>query len=168
MRLLVNRIDDKNDYELTESFFRVFSKNRNLGNLYCSFDLPAKLALLSKLKEVKPLPDRKINFQHLITCFRSFEILTKTQRNSRTRRIQRSLIQVIEKSGHTWVLHTLKDSRHRSTRHQGNRHQEVYSPPQNNSAIIGTVYVPRTVTSSSSPNTSFSMVIDTLRQTPNI
>ena len=87
IRLLVNRIDDKNNYELTKSFFLVFSKNRNLGNLYCTFDSPAKLALLSKLKEVKPLPDRKINFRHLITCFRSFEIFTKTQRNSRTRRI---------------------------------------------------------------------------------
>ena len=35
-------------------------------------------------------------------------------------------------------------------------HQEVYSPPHNNSAIIDTVYLPGIVTSSSSPNISLS------------
>ena len=44
---------------------------------------------------------------------------------------------------------------------RSSRHQEVYSPPHN-SAIIDTVYLPGIGTSSSSPNISLSILIDTL------
>ena len=50
----------------------------------------------------------------------------------------------------------------RSPRHQ------IISPPHNNSAIIDTVYLPGIVTSSSSPNISFSILIDTLRRTSHL
>ena len=52
--------------------------------------------------------------------------------------------------------------------HQRNRHQEVYSPPHNNFATIDTVYLPGIVTSSSSPNKSLSILIDTLRRTSHL
>ena len=46
---------------LTESFFRVFSKkNRHPGKLYCTFHSPEKLALLSLMQEVKPSTDHKM------------------------------------------------------------------------------------------------------------
>ena len=56
----------------------------------------------------------------------------------------------------------------RSSRHQRNRYQEVYSHPHNNSAIIYTVCVPGIVTSSSNQNISLSILIATLRRTSNL
>ena len=53
----------------------------------------------------------------------------------------------------------------RSSRHQRNLYQEVYSPPHNHSAIIYTVYLPGIFTSSSSPNISLLILIDSLRRT---
>ena len=37
--------------------FRVFSKNRHPGKLHCTFDSPEKLAMLSRLEEVKGWED---------------------------------------------------------------------------------------------------------------
>ena len=45
--------------DLTSSFFRVFSKNRHPGKLYCRFS-SEKSARYFLLKEVKPSPDRKM------------------------------------------------------------------------------------------------------------
>ena len=56
----------------------------------------------------------------------------------------------------------------RSSRHKRSRHQAVYLPPHNNSAIIHTVYLPGVVTSSSSPNISLSIFIDTLHRTSHL
>ena len=46
------RFKEENDYE--QSFFHVFSKNRQPGKFHCAFDSQEKRALLSLLKEVKP------------------------------------------------------------------------------------------------------------------
>ena len=54
------------------------------------------------------------------------------------------------------------------SRHQQNLHQEVHSPPHNNSAIIDTVYLPGIGTSSLSPNISLSILIDILRRTSHL
>ena len=43
---------------------------------------------------------------------------------------------------------------------RSSRDQEVYPPLRNNFAIIGSVYLPRIFTSSSSPNTNLLIVID--------
>ena len=45
--------------DLTSSFFRVFSKNRHPGKLYCRFSSETS-ARYFLLKEVKPSPDRKM------------------------------------------------------------------------------------------------------------
>ena len=50
---------------------------------------------------------------------------------------------------------------------RSSRHQEIYSPPHN-SAIIDTVYLPGIGTSSSSPNISLSILIDTLCRTSHL
>ena len=50
---------------------------------------------------------------------------------------------------------------------RSSRHQEVYSPPHN-SAIIDTVYLPGIGTSSSSPNISLLILIDTLCRTSHL
>ena len=46
--------------------------------------------------------------------------------------------------------------------------KKSYSPPHNNSATIDTVYLPGIVSSSSSPNKSLSILIDTLRRTSHL
>ena len=48
------------------------------------------------------------------------------------------------------------------------RHQEVYLPPHNNYTIIDTVFLPGVVISSTSPNISLSIFIDTLRRTSHL
>ena len=66
----------------TRFYWTFFGRVLKKGTRKASFNFfsPKKLVRLFLLKEVKPSPDRKmINFLHLITCSRHYDILAKSR-----------------------------------------------------------------------------------------
>ena len=64
----------------TESIFRVFQKNRHPTKLHCIFSTSKVSTVIFTEAGLIPLPIAEwLNFEHLITCFCHYDILTKTR-----------------------------------------------------------------------------------------